>query len=121
MGCIRGSEEERGAKLAGSSSPMLSREQVASAVSVDVERERWVLLLIWSAGARATIVNHETCLALKSVEESSVAVSKPCMVWLRLLVAKISKANRGLPYSREKVGLSSLHSYCGNTLQDGRA
>ena len=88
MGCIRGSEEERDAKLAGSSSPMLSREQVASAVSVDVERERWVLLLIWSAGARATIVNHETCLALKSVEENSVAVSKPCIVWLRLLVVQ---------------------------------
>ena len=40
MGCIRGSEEERDAKLAGSSSPMLSREQVASAVSVDVDPER---------------------------------------------------------------------------------
>ena len=41
------SEEVRGAKLAGSSPPLLSRERAASAVSVDV-------MLIRSAAARAT-------------------------------------------------------------------
>ena len=45
---------------------------------------------------------HETCLALESVEESSVAVSKPCSVWwLFLVVQNLEEACR-LPVCVQK-------------------
>ena len=62
-----------GAGFAGSSPPFLGRERAA--VDVDVGPER------------RSPRYHETCLALQSVKESSVAVSKPRCVWLRVPVA----------------------------------
>ena len=52
MGGTRGSEEVRGAKLAGRSPPFLSRERAAVSVDVDPERR--------------SPRYHETCLALES-------------------------------------------------------
>ena len=56
--------------FAGSAPPFLGRERAA--VDVDVGPER------------RSPRYHETCLALKSVKESSAAVSKPRCVWLRV-------------------------------------
>ena len=39
---------------------------------------------------------HETCLALESVKECSVAVSKPRCVWLRVPIVKNLKEARRL-------------------------
>ena len=64
MGCTRGSEEVRGAKLAGSSPPFFGREWAAVGVDVDPERR--------SPG------DHETCFALETVQESRVAAGKRC-------------------------------------------
>ena len=63
-----------GAVLAGSSPPFLGRERAA--VDVDVGPER------------RSPRYHETGLALESVKESSVAVSKPRGVWLRMPIVK---------------------------------
>ena len=72
-----------GAVLAGSSPPFRARERAA--VDVDVGPER------------RSPHDHETCLALESVKESSAAVSKPRCVWLRVPIFKDLEKARRLP------------------------
>ena len=81
-------EEVRGASFAGSSPPFLGRERAAVGVDVDPER--------------CSPCDHETCLALEGVEESSAAVSKPRCVWLRVLVVQNLEEACRLPVCVQK-------------------
>ena len=63
VGSTKGSKNVRGVQLAGTSPPFLGRERAAVGVDVDPERR--------------SPRNHQACLALESVEESSTAVSEP--------------------------------------------
>ena len=51
---------------------------------------------------------HETCLAPESLEESSAAVSKPCSVWLRLLVVQNLEEACRLPVRMQKQQAQQL-------------
>ena len=76
-------EEMRGTGFAGSSPPFLGPERAAVDVDVDPERR--------------SPRYHETCLALESDEESSVAVSKPRSSCLRIPIVRNLKEACRLP------------------------
>ena len=67
-------KDVRGAVLAGSSPSFLGRQRAAVDVNVGPERR--------------SPRDHETCLALESVEESSTTVLQPRGVWLRMPIVK---------------------------------